>query len=108
MMSTLTGLISVMDLPSGSTKLWENWTVMGGLQAPAWPDEDVAIGWAIWAHYILCLWIAIQAPRRLADDKQSGALELLLCTPLTPREIVRGSMGILRRQFGRGLAGLLA
>ena len=73
-----------------------------------WPDEDWVILWAAFAHYLLCVWIAIQAPRRLADDKESGALELLLCTPLKPAEIVRGCMMILRRRFGRGLLALLA
>jgi ABC-type transport system involved in cytochrome c biogenesis permease component len=188
MISPLTGITAVMELPSGSAKLWEYWTVMGGLQGlawllllaacwrtakswrtvtesrwrlkwrerlarwhtrigemawrrrlldrspiawlesrrffesgtlvalvcaalgfwlvehfmrpDAWPDEDVSIGWAIWAHYILCLWIAIQAPRRLADDKQSGALELLLCTPLTSGQVVRGCTRALLARFG--------
>jgi ABC-type transport system involved in cytochrome c biogenesis permease component len=78
------------------------------LVAPSkWPDEDWVILWAIFGHYILCVWIAIQAPRRLADDKESGALELLLCTPVKPAEIVRGSMMILRRRFGRALLALL-
>jgi ABC-type Na+ efflux pump permease subunit len=65
-----------------------------------WPDQGVAVGWAVVAHYILCLWIAVQAPRRLADDKQSGALELLLCTPLTPRQIVKGCTRALLARFG--------
>jgi hypothetical protein len=46
------------------------------------------------------LWIAVQAPRRLADDKHSGALELLLCTPLTPRQIVKGCTRALLGRFG--------
>jgi ABC-type transport system involved in cytochrome c biogenesis permease component len=74
----------------------------------AWPDEGWLILWPFLSQYVLCLWIAIQAPRRLADDKQSGALELLLCTPITPGEIVRGSMRILRRRFGRAMAALVA
>jgi hypothetical protein len=74
----------------------------------AWPDGEWLILWPVFAQYVLCLWIAIQAPRRLADDKQSGALELLLCTPITPREVVRGSMGALRRRFGRAMAALVA
>jgi ABC-type transport system involved in cytochrome c biogenesis permease component len=79
------------------------------LRSPdSWPDEDWLILWPVFPQYALCLWIAIQAPRRLADDKQSGALELLLCTPVTPGEIVRGSMGVLRRRFGRALVALLA
>jgi ABC-type transport system involved in cytochrome c biogenesis permease component len=73
----------------------------------AWPDQDWVILWPILAHYVLCLWIAIQAPHRLADDKESGALELLLCAPVKPAEIVRGCMLILRRWFGRTLLALL-
>jgi len=73
-----------------------------------WPDEDWVFLWAIFAHYVLCLWIAIQAPRRLADDKESGAPELLLCTPVRPADIVRGCMLILWRWFGRALLALLA
>lgn len=72
-----------------------------------WPSADWAIGWALWTHYILCIWVAIQAPRRLGDDKHSGALELLLCTPLSTREIVRGNLLLLRRRFGRALIVLL-
>jgi ABC-type transport system involved in cytochrome c biogenesis permease component len=188
MFSPLSAMVAVMDVPSGTTKLWEYWTVMGGLHGLAWllivgacwrtakswrtgveslrrakwkarvarwharignmrwrkrlldaspmawlesrrffeaaflaalvcaafgfwifehlagrdvwPDEGIAIGWAVWVHYILCLWIAVQAPRRLADDKQSGALELLLCTPLTPRQIVKGCTRALLARFG--------
>jgi ABC-type transport system involved in multi-copper enzyme maturation permease subunit len=73
-----------------------------------WMEEEVVIIWSFVAHHLLCLWIAVQAPRRLADDKQSGALELLLCTALAPAEIVRGGMWSLWRRFGRALAALLA
>jgi ABC-type transport system involved in multi-copper enzyme maturation permease subunit len=79
------------------------------LHAPSeWPDEEWVVGWPILAHYVLCMWIAIQAPRRLADDKESGALELLLCTLITPAEIVRGCMLLLWRRFGRVLLALMA
>jgi ABC-type transport system involved in cytochrome c biogenesis permease component len=79
----------------------------GHLLVPQWPNQDFTILWPLWTHYILCTLIAIHAPRRLADDKQSGALELLLCTPLPPAEIVRGSMLSLRRRYGRTLLGML-
>ena len=74
----------------------------------SWPDRDLMDTWPFIANPILCLWVAIQSPRRLADDKQSGALELLLCTPITPCNIVRGGMMSLRRRFGRALLALLA
>ncbi len=78
------------------------------LHAPdKWPTEDSLVAWPWWAHCILCFWLVIQAPRRIADDKYSGALELLLCTPLPPGQIVRGNMVALRRRYGRVLIGLL-
>ena len=43
--------------------------------------------------------VAVQATRRLCGDRQSGALELLLGTALTPGEIVAGQWQTLRRQF---------
>ena len=78
------------------------------LSPDKWPDEDWVILWPVFAQYVLCVWIAIQAPRRLADDKESGALELLLCTPVKPAESVRGCMMMLRRRFGRAFLVLLA
>jgi hypothetical protein len=73
-----------------------------------WPGQDEVVLWPLFSHYILCLWIAVEAPRRLADDKESGALELLLCTPIQPRQIVDGVMATLRRRFCGALLALLA
>jgi hypothetical protein len=84
------------------------WSIRHAQSPRAWPDQEWLILWPVFAQYVLCLWIAIQAPRRLADDKQSGALELLLCTPIEPREIVRGNMRALWWRFGRALAALIA
>ena len=72
-----------------------------------WPSADWLVIWGLWTHYILCIWVAIQSPRRLGDDKYSGALELLLCTPISTREIVRGNLQLLRRRFGRALIVLM-
>ena len=80
---------------------------IGQLSPPRWPDDGFVILWSLLAHYVLCIWIALQAPRRLADDKQSGALELLLSTPMTPAEIIRGLMQVCRRRFGGPLLALL-
>jgi hypothetical protein len=65
-----------------------------------WPREDEVILWPLFSHYAFCICLAIQSPFRLAEDRQSGALELLLCTPLSPRAIVRGCMSGLARRFG--------
>jgi len=72
-----------------------------------WSPGDWFVIWPTLSHYSLCLWIAIQAPRRFADDRQSGALELLLCTPLPSRTIVKGTMAVLWRRFGKPLIGMV-
>lgn len=45
------------------------------------------------------LWMAMLAPQSIAAARQSGALELLLCTPLTPGMIVRGHVEAFREYF---------
>ena len=69
---------------------------------------DLMVVWSMTTQYLLCLWIAVQAPRRLIDDRLSGALELLLCTNLSPREYVRGAMHAWGLRFGRAVIYLLA
>jgi len=43
--------------------------------------------------------VGIQASRFFAEARRTGSLELLLCTPLTPEEIVKGHWLTLRRRF---------
>jgi ABC-type transport system involved in cytochrome c biogenesis permease component len=50
-------------------------------------------------HQVLKALIAIEASRRLSDDKQSGALELLLVTPLSISRILSGQRRALRETF---------
>jgi len=51
------------------------------------------------------LMAAVEATRRLNDERRSGALELLLVTPLPEREILRGLALSFRKKFAplRGL-----
>jgi len=62
-------------------------------------DEAFSVATAILLNSLLKLWIAIESVQKLAEDHQSGALELLLSTPLSVRDIVRGQLLALRRQF---------
>ena len=48
---------------------------------------------------IIKCWAGAEAAQRFGAERRSGALELLLCTPLSVREILRGQMQSLRRQF---------
>jgi hypothetical protein len=54
---------------------------------------------ALLLNSLLKLWVTVEAGQRLADDQKLGALELLLSTPLTVRDILRGQFLALRRQF---------
>ena len=45
---------------------------------------------AFGAHQLVKYMIAAEASRRFSEDRYSGAMELLLVTPLTPRQIVEG------------------
>lgn len=51
-------------------------------------------------HASLKVWMAFVAVLRIAEDRRSGALELLLATPLKVADLVRGQFLALTRQFG--------
>jgi bacteriorhodopsin len=50
-------------------------------------------------HVVFKCMVAADATRRLSEDRQSGALELLLVTPLSPADIIRGQQQALKRLF---------
>ena len=50
-------------------------------------------------HTFLKVWVIAESSQRLIEDQRSGALELLLSTPLAPRQIVEGQLLALKRQF---------
>lgn len=50
-------------------------------------------------HLVLKCLLAVEASRRLSEDRQSGALELLLVTPLPVADIVQGQVAGIWRTF---------
>jgi ABC-type Na+ efflux pump permease subunit len=50
-------------------------------------------------NLIIKVWFALEAGRPLAEDRKQGALEMLLSTPLTVKDILRGQLLALLRQF---------
>jgi ABC-type Na+ efflux pump permease subunit len=89
--------------------VWLRWLDVRSSGAGAFfGDPVVDIGCLIAAGWILKWWIALEAGRALAEDRRSGALELLLSTPLAPKEILRGQTKALWRQFAWPIAALLA
>jgi hypothetical protein len=67
-----------------------------------------AIAGAFIFHLALQFWIAFEAARRFNDDRRNGALEMLLSTPLSVDEIVRGQIQSLTKQFARPIYGVFA
>ena len=62
---------------------------------------------AIGLHLVLCVWVAGEASHSFGDARASGALELLLSTPMNVRQIIRGQDLALRRLFLPPIAALL-
>ena len=62
-------------------------------------EESLSLTTVFILNLLLKLWIAVESVQRLAEDQKNGALELLLSTPLTVRDIVQGQLLSLRRQF---------
>ncbi len=64
-----------------------------------WFNEGVYFPTAVVLNSILKLWVASEAGRQFAEDRQSGALELVVSTTLRVKEILRGQWMALERQF---------
>ncbi len=57
---------------------------------------------------VLKIWVLSETCTRCVEDRRSGAYELLLCSPLSLREMARGQAMALRTQFLPPVALLLA
>lgn len=64
-----------------------------------WLNEGFYLGTALLLNFVLRCWFASEASRQLAEDKKGGALEVLLCSPLSVSDILRGQQLGLLRQF---------
>lgn len=64
-----------------------------------WRDPGWHMTFSQGLYGVLKLWIAAVAVVRLAEDKRSGALELLLTAPVTLDELSHGLRRALQRQF---------
>jgi len=62
-------------------------------------DLALAVALLFLLHFIFKAWTASEVCSRLIEDRRSGALELLLSSPLSVREIARGQHLALRRIF---------
>jgi ABC-type transport system involved in cytochrome c biogenesis permease component len=65
----------------------------------SWLDEPTFVFTGLALNSVLKIWIAGEAGWRFSVDRNSGALELVLSTPLKVTEIIRGQVAALFRQF---------
>jgi len=92
--------------PTGPRLVWALLAAAAGLFAwvawyfpEDWRDPSWLLTFSQGVYGALKLWIAAVAVVRLAEDKRSGALELLLTAPVTLRELSDGLQRALQRQF---------
>jgi hypothetical protein len=85
-----------------AVSVWGNWHFRDD-----WQDDGMNFVASIFAHGALKCWIAFAVVLRLAEDRRSGALDLVLSTELTDREIFQGQWRSLVRQFAAPLAVVL-
>ncbi len=72
-----------------------------------WLNEGVYVTTAIIVNLALRYWFAGEATRLMAENRKTGALELLLSTPLKVQDILRGQWLALRSQFLGPVLGVL-
>jgi hypothetical protein len=74
-----------------------------GSFSSSWRVKDPAFAvlmfTAFGMHVILKVSVAIEASRRLNEDRRSGALELLMVTPLSIPQIISGQTAAVRKMF---------
>ena len=68
-------------------------------EATVWLDPATGIALAVILNSAIKLWIAIEAGQQISEDRRAGAMELLLSTPLTVKDLLTGQFMALRRQF---------
>lgn len=64
-----------------------------------WKDDSTYVMTMLLAHTVLKIWLTTEGARQFGFDRRSGALELLLSTPLNVPQIIRGQLLSLWRQF---------
>ncbi len=72
------------------------------------PSWFLVVPLAFLVHLIFASWVVAESSMRLLEDRRSGALELLLCTSLTDRDVINGHRLALRRLFLRPVLVLVA
>lgn len=71
------------------------------------PTWFLIVPLSVTIHLVFAAWVVAESSMRWIQDRRSGALELLLCTSLTDRDLIRGHELALRRLFLRPVVVLI-
>ena len=71
-------------------------------------EPPVLVSLGLFVHFFLKLWVASEAASVIAEDRRTGALELVVTTPLGARGIVNGIFKASLLQFWKPLCLLIA
>jgi hypothetical protein len=101
--------------PFGALNSWILFALIGGVAAFIGWRKQLGFEWAIGAslvvglvlNFIMLVRLGTVASNHLCQDRQSGAIDLLLATPLSEKTIVRGIWSALRWEFLTPLIALL-
>ncbi len=77
------------------------------LEDVRWDERGLVLGVTWLVHVVFKTWVGSQAAATLSTDRDRGALELLLSTPMTTQDFIRGHWLGLKRLFGWPLTVLL-
>jgi hypothetical protein len=64
-----------------------------------WLNEGIYLSTAFTLHALLKGWVATESSRSLAEQREQGTLEMLLSTPLSVQDILKGQALALQRMF---------
>lgn len=79
--------------------------IWGGFLGLSLADRNNELGFVVATfgafvlHLLVKGWLALESSRRFCDDRQSGAMELLLVTPVPVGDVVQGELAAIRRSF---------
>jgi ABC-type transport system involved in cytochrome c biogenesis permease component len=83
------------------------WSWGWGEHRRDWLSEEIYVFTGLALNSVLKVWVASEACWRFSTDRNSGALELVLATPLKVKEIIGGQIAALLRQFAAPVAVVL-
>jgi len=99
----------VWMLTGGKRAEWYVWALIALLGLPfivlalIWDHGSLLLGpfiiAAVAVNLLLAVWVAAKACFMISDARSTGALDLLLTTPINQQQIIAGHMEALQRQF---------